>query len=118
MQLQVDYWYNSESDKIKLQSKTDEVNQSEKVRIYHQEIHRKVIKKSSILKLKTNSVTLEGHSACAEFLEDSVASLLLHPATLDKQAQEMLLKEVVPVLQKLITRCLLNCLPRKKSKKL
>ena len=40
---------------------------------------------------------LEGHKACAKYLEDSVAELLLHPGLLDPRAQEALLKEVDPV---------------------
>ena len=37
---------------------------------------------------------VEGHEACAEFLENSDAELLLHPAQLDHVAQQALLDEV------------------------
>ena len=40
---------------------------------------------------------LEGHSACASFLEKSVEDLLQHPACLNSKAQQVLLNEVVPV---------------------
>ena len=40
---------------------------------------------------------LEGHAACAGYLEQAVGDLLLHPADLDADAQDALLKEVKPV---------------------
>ena len=55
------------------------------------------MKKAAILKLQTESGLLEGHSACADYLERSVETLLLHPATLNIAAQKVLLDEVVPV---------------------
>ena len=82
---------------MKQQYRVDEITQSEKVRIYHHELHQKHIRKSSILKLQTKDTLLEGHSACATFLENAVAELLLHPAELDQAAQACLLKEVDPV---------------------
>ena len=78
-------------------SRSDEINQHESVRIYHHELHNKQIKKSSILKLKVGNQLLEGHDQCAQYLEQTVADLLLHPAHLDQSAQEVLLKEVKPV---------------------
>ena len=54
-------------------------------------------KKTAILKLQTEAGLLEGHSACADYLERSVETLLLHAAELDLHAQEALLAEVVPV---------------------
>ena len=79
-------------------SRSDEINQHESVRIYHHELHNKQIKKSSILKLKVGNQLLEGHDQCAQYLEQTVADLLLHPAHLDQSAQEALLKEVKPVI--------------------
>ena len=38
-----------------------------------------------------------GHNACAEYLEQSVEDLLLHPVLLNQAAQEVLLDEVLPV---------------------
>ena len=56
----------------------------------------------------TEDGLLEGHAACASFLENTVEELLLHPAQLNNAAQQALLDEVVPVFtlednQKLLT---------------
>ena len=90
-------WYENESRKVVLQSKVDDVQQSEKVRIYHHEQHKKQIKKTSILKLQTETGQLLGHDACSAYLEKQLASLLLHPAKLDPVAQATLLAEIEPV---------------------
>ena len=92
--LLVEQWYDEECSNIALQSRTDYIQYSEKIRIYHHEIHQKQIKKSAILKLETDEGFKEGHKACATFLEKSVADLLLHPAQLDLAAQYALLDEV------------------------
>ena len=97
VQAEIQLWYEQDSEKVKLQSRSDELDSSEKVRIYHHELHSKHIRRSSILKLKTEKGLLEGHVACAEYLEEAVGDLLLHPATLDVVAQDALLKEVRPV---------------------
>ena len=57
---------------------------------------KKLIKKSSILKLETPNGVIEGHNKCAEFLENEVKNLLLEDAGLDPIAQEKLLEEVLP----------------------
>ena len=93
----IEQWYHKESSKIKYQSQADEHQSEEKVRVYHHDLHRKQIKKSSILKLETPSETLLGHQACAEYLEQTVEDLLLHPAQLNQAAQDNLLAEVLPV---------------------
>ena len=93
----IELCYNTEVEKVELQSRTDEIDTSEKVRIYTNELHRKYIKKSSILKLETTDGVFEGHSACAQFHEDSVGELLLHPTALDLDAQSILLNEVEKV---------------------
>ena len=90
-------WHNKESEKVKLQSRTEELNESENVRIYHHELHRKHIKRSQILKLETESQTFLGHEECAEYLENSVGELLLQPAELNNAAQHELLAEVEKV---------------------
>ena len=66
---QIQLWYQRASDKVKDQSRATEFQSSEKVTIYHHEIHKKLIKKSSILKLETPSGLVEGHDACDNFLE-------------------------------------------------
>ena len=58
----------------------------EKVRIFHHDLHKKLIKRSSILKLQTSEGELLGHDACAKYLEKSVAKLLLDPVTLDHES--------------------------------
>ena len=93
----IDNWYVKESSKIKFQSQAAEYQQDEKVRIYHHELHRKRIKRSCILTLETSTGKLEGHQACADYLEQTVEDLLLHPVQLNQAAQDALLAEVEPV---------------------
>ena len=95
--LLIKQWYDQECFKIALQSRSDDIQISEKIRIYHHEIHQKLIKKSAILKLDTDDGLIEGHEACASFLINSVAQLLQHPAQLDHDAQQILLDEMEPV---------------------
>ena len=97
VQLEIEHWHNKECEKIKILSRTDEIDQQESVRIYHHELHSKHIKRSSILKLQVGEQLLEGHDQCAHYLEQTVADLLLQPAQLDEAAQAVLLKEVQPV---------------------
>ena len=97
VQAEIQLWHEKECEKIKLQSRADEMDSAENVRIYHHELHAKHIRKTSILKLKTEFGTLEGHEACSKYLEKAVGDLLLHPANLDEEAQDALLQEVKPV---------------------
>ena len=60
-------------------------------------MHKKHIRRSSILKLETENYSYSGHEECSKYLEDLVGQLLLHPAQLDTLAQEELLREVEPV---------------------
>ena len=96
----IDSWYKRESEKIQHQSRVIEFQESEKTSIYHHELHKKTIKKASILQLMTEGGLLEGHAACASYLENTVEELLLHPANLSSAAQQVLLDEVVPVFTK------------------
>ena len=89
--------YQKESEKILIQSRSEEVSSSEKVRIDHHDLHKKHLKKSSILKLQTEFGLLEGHDQCAAFLENQVEDLLLNPATVDQAARESMLNEVEQV---------------------
>ena len=95
--LLIEKWYTRESEKVQHQSRLKEFQTSERSTIYHHELHKKRIKRGSILKLQTNDGIIEGHDACAAYLEQTVEDLLLHPAQLDSQAQQALLAEVVPV---------------------
>ena len=93
IQAEIQDWFEKDSEKIKLQSKTDEVNSSEGVRIYHHELHAKHIKKTSILKLMTEIGVLQGHEEVCRFLEESVDKLLSEPVALYINAQNQLLGE-------------------------
>jgi exonuclease III len=95
--LRMEAWYNVESSKIALQSQIQDMEQSEKIRINHQSLHQKASTRTSILRLQTESGLLEGHAACAQHLEQTVAAHLLQPAALDTAAQQFLLSEVQQV---------------------
>ena len=90
----IEAWYHQESEKVQHQSRLDEFQRDEKTTLYHHELLRKVIKKSSILKLQTDHGLLEGHEQCSEYLEKTVEDLLLNPAALDEVAQDILLNEL------------------------
>ena len=92
--IQISQWYEDESKSITLMSRSQDINLSEKVRIYHHELHKTFCKNLSILKLQTLLGILEGHPACAKALEDNVAAHLLNPAPLNPLAQAILLSEV------------------------
>ena len=93
----IEQWYETESKKVLLQSRSDDVSQSEKVRIYHYDLHKKNIKRSYILKLQTENGLLEGQASSTSYLESQVGDLLLNPAPLDRAARQCLLDEVVHV---------------------
>jgi hypothetical protein len=98
VQMLIVEWFEDESSKIAIQSRVEDIEQSEKVRIFHHEQHRKHFKRSAILKLKTEEhVIIEGHKECATYLESKVADLLLNPAVLNATAQATLLEEVEEV---------------------
>ena len=81
-------------EKVKHQSRVDDIQTSEKVRIYHHELHKKSLKRSFIMKLETEHGLLEGQAACSQYLQKSVEDLLLHPALLDPIAQNILLEDL------------------------
>ena len=90
-------WHNQECEKVKMQARCEEIDSVENVRIYHHELHKRHIVRSSILKLETGEATYEGHSECANFLENQVGQLLSQPAALDPLAKQELLSEVQEV---------------------
>ena len=94
VQNKINEWYSMENEKIKIQSKMEDFVESEKVRIYHHELHQRQIRKSSILKLDTPDEHLSGHKECAKFLEENVARILTGPPDVDSHAQDILLQEV------------------------
>ena len=97
IQAEIQNWYEDESRKVIIQSRVDDVQQSEKVRIFHHEQHIKHCEKSAILKLSTDEGVLVGHEACSKFLFSQVQQLLCKPAFLDLEAQKKLLTVVDPL---------------------
>ena len=66
--ISISEWYNNESDKIILLSRSNDLNSNEKVRVYHHGQHLQFRKRSSILQLQTptgivnNIKTVQKHS--------------------------------------------------------
>ena len=87
-------WYKSESEKISLMSRSEDLGLNEKVRIFHHSQHQQFRKRSYILKLSTPQGVVTGHDACALALESNVADHLFNQADLLPAAQEILLKEI------------------------
>ena len=94
VQLQIEEWFSVEVEKVKYQSKVEDIQTSEKVRVYHHELHRKHFKNSAILELQTETETLKGHAACSSYLQQVVSDLLENPVNLDPVAQRELLEEL------------------------
>ena len=94
VQIRIEDWFSTEVERVKYQAKVEDIQGSEKVRIYHHELHQKSFKRSYIMKLQTEQGLLEGHIACSQYLQEKVEELLLHPAELDQAAQDLLLDEV------------------------
>ena len=117
VKLRISNWYKKESEKIILLSRAHDINLNEKVRIYHHDLHRKFKQKTAILKLQTPSGIVEGHNACADAVEKSVADHLLHPANLDPAAQDLLLQEVEPCFTQADNLFLESPPPKTKSSK-
>ena len=97
VQFDIRAWYSLQSKKIQDQSRQEEFQCSENTRIYHHELHKKFVKRSSILRLDTEEGVLEGHDKCSTYLENKVRELLGVPAQLDPTAQETLLSLVSKV---------------------
>ena len=86
IQTQICDWYDRQSKKIQDQSRIDEFLSTENTRVYHHELHKQSIKRSSIVKLETELGMIEGHESCATYLESKVHELLDTPADLDQSA--------------------------------
>ena len=97
VQSQIRTWYQEQSERIQHQTRVNEFQTSEKTRIYHHELHKRHMSKSSILKLLTESGIITGHDSCAEYLENMVEDLLSKPEVMDTEAQNILLAEVKAV---------------------
>ena len=61
VQLEICQWYDEEAEKIKNQSKIEDFQTSEKIRIHHHEFHKKKIRNLNILTLMTEKGMLQGH---------------------------------------------------------
>ena len=96
-QLKIVKWFETEAEKIKIFAQLEDIEKSEKVRIYHHELHKRTINKSTILKLKTPEKVLTGHQECANFLVQEVKDLWEKEVKLNEEAQEELLSEVKQV---------------------
>ena len=48
VQAEIQLWYEQDSEKVKLQSRSDELDSSEKVRIYHHELHSNISTKQRL----------------------------------------------------------------------
>ena len=93
VQKEVNDWYDNENEKIKFQAKMDNITENEIVKIYHHEIHQRLIKK-----LETSSnESVTGHWECARYLEKSVEDILCGAPNINTQAQDILLEEVETV---------------------
>ena len=116
VQREIVAWYKQDCEKVKLQARAEELDTSESVRIYHHELHRNKIKRTSILKLDTGDTILNGHKQCTQFLENSVSELLLHHSNLSEAAQNELLAEV-PIVFTEVDNALLTRTPEKEEVK-
>ena len=103
--LLIEAWYQQEGEKVQHQSRLDEFLKDEKTTLYHHELLSKVIKKTSILKLEAEKELLEGHDACASYLEKTVEDLLLNPAELDQPSQDFNLAEIFFSVKKRFISC-------------
>ena len=90
-------WYKTQSEKTQIKSRIDEFQSLEAKCIYHHEWHHQFVKRGFIVKLETSMGVLEGHVACAKYLESKVQDLAGQPAILDVEAQETVLNLVTPV---------------------
>ena len=68
-QREISDFYKAMSDKVILEGKSYNVENSEKTRIYHHSILQSKIKQTYIAKLDTMEGWKDGHEECAKFLE-------------------------------------------------
>ena len=94
IQLRINNWFDEQAEKVRLHSRLKDIQESEKVRIYHHEQLYRTNNKSSITKLKTPLGIISGHKECADFLNKDVSALLETEAELVEAAQGQLLDEV------------------------
>ena len=73
-----------------MMARAHDTNLNEEVSIYHHGLHDQFRKRSSILKLETETGLKLGHDDYTKALEDNVATHLLNLADLNHDAQELL----------------------------
>ena len=94
VQKEITDFYENESSKIMIESKTYDIESSEKTRIFHHSNLRSKIKKSQITKLMTGDGIIVGQKECHEYLEKEVKDILSSHHHEDEEATNDLLKEV------------------------
>ena len=97
IQLKIVNWFEEEAEKVKRFAQLEDIEKSEKVRLYHHELHKRVVNKSTIVKLRTPEKDLIGHKECAEYLAEEVRNLWEKEIHLNDEAQEELLQDVEKV---------------------
>ena len=98
IQIKINDWLEQEAEKVKLKAKLRNIEESEKVSIYHHEKLRRETNKNKIMKLKTeDGKVIEGHEKCANLLNNEAKEMFGKEVELDEEEQEELLKEVEEV---------------------
>ena len=92
----VNNWYLEESRELFIKCRAKDIDASESSTIYHHQIHKKLIKQSSLLKLDTPDGMKLGHHECRQYMEKMMTELL-RPVNLDPTAQNLLLDETPEV---------------------
>ena len=69
-------WFTKEAENIQLMTNLNEVAESEQTQLFHHEIHKKKLIKSTILELKTETDNCIGHKNCMDAIVKSVYDLL------------------------------------------
>ena len=91
---EIQEWYQLKCQIAVQQFKHDEICQSEKIRIYHLAENKRILKRTSMVKIiDEDDVTHMGHAAVVSVIENNVANHLLNIPQVDPRAQKILLKK-------------------------
>ena len=86
IQIKINEWFEQEAEKVKLKAKLRNIEESEKVSIYHHEKLRRETNKNKIMKLKTeDGKVIEGHEKCANLLNNEAKEMLGRKSSLMKR---------------------------------
>ena len=100
-QLNIKEWFEKRAEEVAMLAKIQDVQENEKMSIYHHEKLYNVRKKSHIVKLlNKEGILVEGHNECAKLLNNEAKELLREAPNLDHVAQEELLESVNEVFTK------------------